>query len=62
MSISMPPMALISAAVSNEKGVTNVLREAACIRQVLVWGGGASDGDLPDGVSSLEQLLVSPAK
>lgn len=62
--ISKPSLALVSAAVSKERDVTRVLRNT--VGSVLVWGAngdqGQDDQDLPEGIASLERLLVSPAK
>lgn len=68
LSISRPAVALVSAAVAQQPGVAEVLRAGAGLRSILVWGGeaapeqSASRGDLPDGIASLEQMMVSPAK
>ncbi|KAK3925754.1 putative 4-coumarate--CoA ligase 3 [Frankliniella fusca] len=64
--ISKPRLALVSAAVAEQRDVVRALRTA--VGGVLVWGSGSGSGraedghDLPDGVASLERLLVSPAK
>lgn len=63
--ISRPRLALVSSAVSRLDGVVGVLRAASSIRGVLVWAEASAsspDNDLPCGVTTLEQMLVSPAK
>lgn len=76
LSISRPGLALVSAAVAQQPGVAEVLRASSAsasggtagLRSILVWGGeagagqSATPGDLPDGIASLEQMMVSPAK